>query len=114
MNYVVYNGQKIPIYNTPLSSGEMLELREKHENFLIKDVRLGSVKYITNDIKLSRFRIDFGFRPMLYVTALVLAFYQYTQTKKKIKKINPFVWGGEMKDFIKQEVKPNGTKPIEL
>lgn len=114
MNYVFYSGNKLPIFNTPLSNTEIQELRETHDHFLIKDVRLGTVKYITNDYKLSRFRIDFGFRPMLYFTALVLIVFQYSKTKKKIKKINPFKWGGNVNEFIKQEVKPNGGNVVNL
>ena len=114
MNYVKYNGQKIPIFNSPISNGEIQAIREKHDKFLVKDVRLGSVKYFTNDIKLSRFRIDLGFRPMLFVTALVFTIYQYVQVKKKVKKVMPFEWGGNIDDFIKQEAPKNGSKAVEL
>lgn len=114
MNYVVYKGNKLPLFNTPLSNGEIISLKEKYDKFLLKDVRLNTVKYISNDVRTQRFRIDFGFKPAVFVTAMVVAIYNYIQVKKKIKKVNPFVWGGDMKDFIKQEVKPNGTKPIEL
>jgi hypothetical protein len=114
MNYVTFRGNKIPLVNTPLSNAEMQVLREKYDTFLLKDVRLGTVKLINNAIEIKRFRIDFGFRPMVYFTAVVIAFYQYVQVKKKIKNKNPFKWGGEIKDFMQKEVKPNGTKPIEL
>lgn len=117
MNYIVFKDQKIPIYNTPLSNGEILELREKHDNFLIKDVQSGTVKYITNNIQLSRFRIDFGFKPMVFTTALVLTFYNFIQVKKKVKKVmgkNPFVSGGSMNEFIKKEFVTNGAKAVEL
>jgi hypothetical protein len=117
MNYVKFHGEKIPIYNTPISHGEIQKFREEHDKFLIKDVRHGSVKLITNSIEIKRFRIDFGFRPMVYTTALVLAFYNYLQVKKKVKKVKgkmPFSWGGSITEFMKKEVKPNGTKPIAL
>jgi hypothetical protein len=117
MNYVTFKGTKIPIYNTPLSNGEILELREKHDNFLIKDVRSGIVNRISNNVQLSRFRIDFGFKPMVYTTALVLAFYNYIQVKKKVKKVmgkNPFSSGGSMNEFIKKEFVTNGAKAVEL
>jgi hypothetical protein len=117
MNYVIFKGQKFPLYNTPLSNGEILELREKHNNFLIKDVRHGSIKLITNAYEIKRFRIDLGFKPMVYTTALVFAFYYYIQVKKKVKKFKgklSFSKGGSMDEFIKKEFKSNGSKPIEL
>jgi len=114
MNYVKYKGNKVPIFNTPLSNAEMLLLREKHDKFLIKDVRLGTIKCITNSVQLQRFRFDLGFKPMLYVTALVVIVYNYVQTKKKIKKVLPFSFGGDINEFIKQNTPSNGAKAVEL
>ena len=116
MNYVIYRGNKIPLVNTPLSYAEMQELREKYDKFLLKDVRLGTVKLITNAIEIKRFRVDFGFRPMVYTTAVVVAFYNYIQIKKKVKKKFSMNWATnkEMKTFFDKMNKPNGTKPIAL
>ena len=114
MNYVTYKGVKLPLFNTPLSNGEIISLKEKYDKFLIRDVRLNSVQYITNDVTTKRFRIDFGFKPAIYVTALVVGFYNYIQIKKKVKKKMKFNWGGNLDDFLKKEVKPNGAQPIEL
>ena len=118
MDFIKYNGQKLPIFNTPLTNAEIQNYREKFDKFLIKDVRLGTIKCISNNIEIKRFRIDFGFRPMVYTTALVLAFYNYIQVKKKIKKklniFKGFKKNTDMKDWWNPEVKPNGAKPIEL
>ena len=114
MNYVHFKGHKLPIFNSPLSNADIQELREKHDKFLIKDVRLGSVQLITNSVAIKRFRIDFGFKPMVYTTALVLAFYNYIQIKKKVKKVSPFSWGGSIDQFVKDIEKPNGAKVVEL
>ena len=83
MNYIKYKGEKLPIFNTPISDGEIQELREKYEKFLIKDVRLGSVKLITNPYEIQRFRIDFGFRSAISVTAVVFIIYSFLSIKKK-------------------------------
>ncbi|AXH78274.1 MAG: hypothetical protein [Circular genetic element sp.] len=114
MNYVQYKNYTLPIFNTPLSNVELQELREKYDKFLVKDVRLGSVKLVTNAVQVKRFRIDFGFRPMVYTTALVLAVYNYIQIKKKVKKVAPFSWGGSITEFVKDIEKPNGAKVVEL
>ena len=114
MNYVKYKGNKVPIFNTPLSNAEILQLREKYDTFLIKDVRLGTIKCITANIQLSRFRFDLGFRPMLYVTAVAFVVYNYIQTKKKIKKVMPFSFGGDIAEFVKENAPKNGAKAIEL
>ena len=115
INHVSYRGKQYPLVSTPISNVEMGELREKYKTFLIKDVRSNTVKLVTNSVEIQRFHIDFGFRPMVYCTALVLAFYNYIQVKKKIKKATSLKWGGNIKDFIKMEVTPpNGTKAVEL
>jgi hypothetical protein len=114
MNYVSYKGNRVPIFNTPLSNAEMLQLRENHDTFLIKDVRLGAIKCISNNIQLSRFHFDLGFRPMLYTTALVFVIYNYIQTKKKIKKVMPFSFGGDIAEFVKENTPKNGAKVVEL
>jgi len=114
MNYVKYKGNKVPIFNTPLSNAEILQLREKYDTFLIKDVRLGTIKCITANIQLSRFRFDLGYKPMLYTTALVFVVYNYIQTKKKIKKVMPFSFGGNIDDFVKENSPKNGAKVVEL
>jgi len=117
MNYIKFHGQKIPIYNSPLSNVDIQQLRDKHDKFLIKDVRSNAVKLITNSIEIKRFRIDFGFKPMVYTTAMVFAFYNYLQVKKKVKKVKgkvPFSWGGSIDQFIKEIDKPNGAKVVEL
>ena len=113
MNYVKYKSNKVPIFNTPLSNAEMLQLREEYDTFLIKDVRLGTVKCVSNNIQLQRFRFDLGFRPMLYVTALAFVVYNYIQTKKKIKKVMPFSFGGDIEKFVKENAPKNGAKAIE-
>ena len=54
---------------------------------------------------------------MVYTTAMVFAFYNYLQVKKKVKKVKgkvPFSWGGSIDQFIKEIDKPNGAKVVEL
>ena len=115
MNYVIFKNERVPIFNSPLSNTEILDLKEKHDKFLIKDVRLNKIKYISRNIQDTRFRIDLGYKPMLYFTALVFVVYNYVQTKKKIKKVMPFSFGGDIEDFLKANApKKNGAAPIEL
>ena len=114
MNYIVYKGNKYPMFNSPLSNAEMLELREKHNKFLIKDVRNNKIKCISNNIQHTKFRLDLGYKPMLYATALVIVAYNYVQAKKKIKKVMPFSFGGNIADFVKKNTPPNGTIAVEL
>ena len=114
MNYVAFKGQKLPIFNTPLTNAEIQELRDKHDKFLIKDVRSGTVKLVSNSVEIQRFRIDFGFRPMVYTTALVLSIYFFLTFKKKVKKMNPFGSGEPWEEFYRTVKSPNGAKAIEL
>ena len=114
MNYVKYKGNKVPIFNTPLSNAEMLLLREKHDKFLIKDVRSSTVKLVSNSVEIQRFRVDFGFRPMVYTTALVLGLYTFLTFKKKVEKMNPLGSGVPLDEFFKSMKSPNGAKAIEL
>lgn len=83
MNYVKFKGQKFPLFNTPLTNTDIQELRDKHDKFLIKDVRSGTVKLVSNNVEIQRFRVDFGFRPMVYTTALVLTIFSFLSFKKK-------------------------------
>ena len=114
MNYVKFHGEKVPIYNTPITNGEIQKFREDHDKFLIKDVRSGTVKLITNALEIKRFRIDFGFRPMVYTTALVLTIFSFLSFKKKVKKMNPLGSGVPLDEFFKSIKSPNGAKAIEL
>ena len=114
MNHVIYKGEKYPIFNSPLSNSEMLDLREKHDKFLIKDVRNNKIKCISNNIQHTRFKLDLGYKPMLYATALVFVAYNYVQAKKKIKKVIPFSFGGDIADFVKKNTPPNGSVAVEL
>jgi len=114
MNYVQFKGQKVPLFNTPLTNTEIQELRDKHDKFLIKDVRSSTVKLVTNSVEIQRFRVDFGFRPMVYTTALVLSLYTFLTFKKKVEKMNPLGSGVPLDEFFKSMKSPNGAKAIEL
>jgi hypothetical protein len=116
MNYVKYKGNKYPIFNTPLSNAEIQNLREKYDKFLLKDVRLGTIKLISNTVEIQRFHIDLGFKPMVYTTALVFTIYHFLSIKKKIKKMKPFSLHNDipLEEWFKSMEKPNGSKPIEL
>jgi hypothetical protein len=116
MNYVKYNGKKLPIYNTPISNAEIQHLRENHDTFLIKDVRSGTIKLINNPYEIQRFRIDFGFKPAIYTTALVLVIYNFLSFKKKVKRGIKKNWvsGVDMETFFKEMNYQEKQKPIEV
>lgn len=115
VKYVLFKGIKYPFFNTPLTNSEFYELRDKYDKFLIHNVTSNKINLYSNDYQLNRFVFDLGFRPMVYITGIALVCYYYFSFKKKIKKIMPFSFNKDIKEFIKDFDKPtNGTKPIQL
>ena len=87
--YIKLNGKEFPMVSTPISGNERIFLEENFDRYFIYDVNNGTIKNNTSIREFKRYKIDFGYKPIITIFACMFGVYKYYSIKKKIKNIKP-------------------------
>ena len=90
--FIVYNGEKLPMVNTPLLKEEMMELRDKYPKFLLHDIKQKKIKVIKDGSFYTRYNFDFGWKSIAGGIVGIYVVYNLYLAKRRAKKtIKPII-----------------------
>lgn len=102
--HIIFQGEKLPIVNTPVTKNDYNELTDKYRKFLLRDYKLGKVYPVYSNRINKSFSFDFGERGMFYLGSGVIGLLLLLYTKKKVEKFsskfNPFHMPEDLREFL--------------
>ena len=97
--FITFKGERLPLVNTPITVTEENYLKGNYDRFIIYDVARGTYSFRNSGRITQRYKVDIGYRPIIFVALSMFCTWKLVKAKKNLKKSLKNFKGNGAKDF---------------